>query len=76
MVNDDGLIAARRVAEVAVDPTGLLGEPAEELSRVGSFAHCVPPGLAVLQRDQARTVLDLSGHDLKCAAQKFCTFPR
>jgi hypothetical protein len=50
---------------------GFLGEPAEELGRIGGFAHRVGTGLAVFQRDQPGEFVQPRGHQFPGLAQDF-----
>ena len=58
-----------RVHDKALGPDGFLGEPAEELGRVAGLSHRVGPGLAVLERDEAREAVEPRGHQFPRLAQ-------
>ena len=63
------LAPAGRDGELAVQPDRFLGEPAEELGRVGDLAGGVGQRLAVLERDQLGQHVAALDHQLVAAAQ-------
>ena len=64
MDHDDLVRAAGSGLDIAADPDGLLGVPAEELRRVEHLTSSVGQGLAVLGGDQQRQLIDPIDHQL------------
>ena len=76
VLNNDARARRRRMSDKAVSADGFFGEPAEELGRIGCFAHRIGTGLAVFKRDQPREFLQPFGHQLPGFAEDFRAFAR
>ena len=74
--HDDLVRAAGSGLDIAADPDGLLGVPAEELRRVKHLTAGVGQRLAVLGGDQQRQFLDPINHQLVGPLQDLRPLPR
>ena len=68
--------AVRRGREAALDPHGLLGEPAQELGGVGDLGLGLGERLAHLERHQQRQLVGALVHRLERAAQDLAALAR